>query len=106
MVSEILNQDMSMSDNNLSTPIIDDYYYGLEKSCISKLNSRILPISFSIHMIINIVQNNITFVASDFCNALNLTYFEYGLGASIFISTFSILVIPGTTTTTSITLNY
>ena len=55
-----------------------------EALLMRKLHWRVLPVCLSILVFANIDKANLGFIANELCSDLDLTYTEYGTGASVF----------------------
>lgn len=69
----------------------------IEKSAISKLNKIIIPISYIITVFAAIDRSNLNYAANQFCSSINISYSEYGTGASLFYITLILFSIPNST---------
>lgn len=90
---------MADANNGEEVPLLETSNTNhIKKSATTKLNRRILPIIFTIQVLMVMLRNNIIFVAGEFCDYIHLTYFEYALGASFYTTAFFIFITPSIST--------
>lgn len=77
-----------------TVPLLNESNIHVEKSSLKKLNKCIIPICNIIILLSYMNLGNLSFAANQFCTAINITYIEYGTGASLFYITLVIFQVP------------